>query len=176
MKKFIISAAILFVGLTTMAQDSFSKLEDMRDVTAMVMNQKMFKMLGKIDLDSNDPEMQSYINTVNSLDNIEVYSTKSNLAAEEMRSTFKNYLGSANLEELMRVKDDGKNVKFYYKPGKSDDFVSQFLMFMDGTQSDDDTVIIKITGDINLKDIGKIASSINFAGSNELKNLKTRTR
>ncbi len=173
MKNLIISTVILFMSLTAVAQDNFAKFEDMQDVSAMVMNQKMFKMLGKIDLDSKDPEMQSYIKMVNSLDNIEVYSTKSNLAAKQMKGEFDNYLNSANLEELMRVKDDGKNVKFFYKPGKSDDFVSQFLMFMDGTSGDDDTVIIKITGDISLKDIGKIASTINFSGSEELKNLKT---
>jgi hypothetical protein len=45
-------------------------------------------------------------------------------------------------------------------------------MFIDGVNNSDDTVIAKITGNINLKEIGKIASSINFSGSEELKNVK----
>ena len=72
----------------------------------------------------------------------------------------------------MQVKDEGKNVNFYYKPGKSDNFVSEFVMFLDGVSSKEDTVLIRITGDINLKEIGKIANSINFKGSEQLKNVK----
>ena len=45
-------------------------------------------------------------------------------------------------------------------------------MFIDGETNDDDTVLIKITGNIDLKEIGKIANSINFKGSDELKNVK----
>ena len=47
----------------------------MKDVTSLVMNQKMFKLLGKMDLDSNDPEMKNYIDMVNSLEDIKLFST-----------------------------------------------------------------------------------------------------
>ncbi|MAW94740.1 MULTISPECIES: DUF4252 domain-containing protein [unclassified Leeuwenhoekiella] len=170
MRKLVITILLVSLSLTGFSQ-SFEKFEDMKDVTAMVMNQKMFKLLGKMDLDSKDPEMKNYINMVNSLKEIQVYATKNSSAASMMKSEFNAYKGSQKLEQLMRVKDDGKNVNFYYKPGKSEDFVSEFLMFLNG-EGDEDTVIIKITGDIDLKEIGKIASSINFEGSEELKNVK----
>ena len=170
MNKLVITILLVSVSLTGFSQ-SFEKFEDMKDVTAMVINQKMFKLLGKMDLDSKDPEMKNYINMVNSLKDIQVYTTKNPSAASMMKSEFNAYKGAQKLEQLMRVKDDGKNVNFYYKPGKSDDFVSEFLMFLNGA-GDEDTVIIKITGDIDLKEIGKIASSINFEGSEELKNVK----
>ena len=170
MRKLVITILLVSVSLTGFSQN-FEKFEDMKDVTAMVMNQKMFKLLGKMDLDSKDPEMKNYINMVNSLKEIQVYATKNPSAAGMMKSEFNAYRSSQKLEQLMRVKDDGKNVNFYYKPGKSEDFVSEFLMFLNGT-GDEDTVIIKITGDIDLKEIGKIASSINFEGSEELKNVK----
>lgn len=163
---------VLCLSITAFAQSGFDKFEDMKDVSAMIVTPKMFKLLGKIDLDSKDPEMQNYINMVNNLEDIKVFSTKSDATAKLMKSEFNSYLSSAKLEQLMRVKDDGKNVRFYYKPGKSEDFVKEFVMFMDGTAGKDDTVIIKITGDIDLKEIGKIASSINFSGSEELKNVK----
>ncbi|WP_416442259.1 DUF4252 domain-containing protein [Leeuwenhoekiella sp. A16] len=172
MKKLIISTIVLCLSITAFAQSGFDKFEDMKDVSAMIVTPKMFKLLGKIDLDSKDPEMQNYINMVNNLEDIKVFSTKSDATAKLMKSEFNSYLSSAKLEQLMRVKDDGKNVRFYYKPGKNDDFVKEFVMFMDGTAVKDDTVIIKITGDIDLKEIGKIASSINFSGSEELKNVK----
>lgn len=172
MNKLVITLMLVGLSFTTFAQKSFDQFENMKDVTAMVMNQKMFKLLAKMDLDSKDPEMKSYIDMVNSLEDIKVFSTKSTYAAKQMRGEFTTYKTSQGLEQLMSVKDDGKNVNFYYKPGKSDDFVSEFLMFIDGENNNDDTVLIKITGDIDLKEIGKIASSINFKGSEELNNVK----
>lgn len=172
MTKIIISALVFLMGLTVQAQDPFQKFEDMQDVASIVVNQKMLKMLSQFDLDIDDPEMKSYVDLVNSLDDITFYSTKNTNTAKLMRTEFNKYLSMAKLDELMRVKDDGKNVQFYAKPGKSDDYVSEFVMFIDGINSSDDTVIAKITGNINLKEIGKIASSINFSGSEELKNVK----
>ncbi|MDP5044938.1 MULTISPECIES: DUF4252 domain-containing protein [unclassified Leeuwenhoekiella] len=172
MNKLVITLMFVGLSLTAFAQKNFDKFEDMKDVTSMVMNQKMFKLLGQMDLDSKDPEMKSYIEMVNSLEDIKVFTTKNISAAQQMKGEFKSYLTSANLQQLMQVKDDGKNVNFYYKPGKSENFVSEFVMFLDGMSTKDDTVLIRITGDINLKEIGKIANSINFKGSEELKNVK----
>jgi hypothetical protein len=160
------------MGLTAQAQDPFQKFEDMQNVASIVVNQKMLKMLSQFDLNTDDPEMKNYVDLVNSLNDIKFYSTKDTDTAKLMRTEFNKYLGMAKLDELMRVKDDGKNVQFYAKPGKSDDYVSEFVMFIDGINNADDTVIAKITGNINLKEIGKIASSINFSGSEELKNVK----
>lgn len=174
MKKLIMSIAILGLSLSSFAQGNFDKFETNRDITSMVINQKMFKLLGKMDLDSKDPEMKGYIDMVNSLQDIKVFSTNSTEASKLMQAQFNSYLTSAKLEQLMQVKDDGKNVRFYFKPGKSEDFVNEFVMFLDGTQGKDETVIIKITGDIDLKQIGKFANSINFSGSEQLKNVKVK--
>ncbi len=164
---------VLCFSATAFAQDNFDKFEDMKGVTSMVMTPKMFKLLGKVDLNSSDPEMQNYIDLVNNLDNIKMYTSTDENVSQQMRTDVKSYLGSANLEELMRVKDDGKNVKFYYKPGKNDDYVREFMMFLDGDlDGDKRTVIIKITGDIDLKQISKLAKDINFPGGEELKNVK----
>ena len=172
MTKILISVLVFLMGLTAQAQDPFQKFEDMQNVASIVVNQKMLKMLSQFDLDTDDPEMKNYVDLVNSLNDIKFYSTNDTNTAKLMRVEFNKYLSMAKLDELMRVKDDGKDVQFYAKPGKSDDYVSEFVMFIDGINNNDDTVIAKITGNINLKEIGKIASSINFSGSEELKNVK----
>ncbi|WP_031425783.1 DUF4252 domain-containing protein [Flavimarina sp. Hel_I_48] len=174
MTKILISALVFLMGFAAQAQDPFQRFEDMQDVASIVVNQKMFKMLSQFNLDTDDPEMKSYIELVNSLDDIKFYSTKDANTAKLMRTEFDKYLGMAKLEELMRVKDDGKNVQFYVKPGKSDEYAREFLMFIDGINGSEDTVIAKITGNIDLREIGKIASSINFSGSEELKNVKIK--
>ena len=83
-----------------------------------------------------------------------------------------NYISSSNLEELLRATDDGKNVKFYYKPGSNDDYVKEFVMFLNGDiDGEDRTVFFQVTGNIDLKQISKLAQELNFKGSEALKDV-----
>jgi hypothetical protein len=79
---------------------------------------------------------------------------------------------SPGLSELMRVKDDGKNIKFYSKEGKNDNYVSELLMHLTGNiDGEERTIIMSITGNIDLKKISKLTSDLNMPGSEELKNI-----
>lgn len=173
MKKLILILTVALMTQMAFAQDTFDKFESMRGVKSLVVNQKMFKLLSKVDLNSDDPDMQAYLNLVENMENVKVFETSDGGVAGQMRDAMTGYISGGNLEELMRAKDDGKNVKFYYKPGKSEDFVSEFLMFLDGDiEGKQRTVIFKVTGDIDLKQISKLAKDLDFAGSDELKNVK----
>ena len=82
MNKLVITLILVGFSFTAFAQKNFEKFEDMQGVTSMVMNQKMFKLLSDMDLDSKDPEMKSYIEMVNSLQDIKVFTTKNANAAQ----------------------------------------------------------------------------------------------
>lgn len=169
MKKLIITSLTLFVSLMTFGQGNLDKYGDMKGVTSLEMTANMFKLLSKIDLNSSDPEMQDYIKLVENLDDIKMYTTTQDDLASQLRTDVTTYLGTANLEELMRVRDDGKNVNFYYKPGTNDEYVREFLMLVDGDlDGEERTVVIRITGDISLAQISKLANKINFPGGKEL--------
>ena len=173
MKKLIITVAIAAMTYTAVSAQNFDRFEDVKGVSSMVMNQKMFKLLGKVDLNSSDPEMQEYINLVNNLKNIKVFTTTEKAVAVDMQSEMTLYLGTGGLEELMRVKEDDKNVKFYYKPGKNDNYVSEFVMFLKGDiEGEDRTVFFQVTGDLDLKQISKLAQDIDFKGSEALEEVK----
>ena len=175
MKKLIVALMVTVVSYSGMSQN-FDRFEDVSGVTSMVMSQKMFKLLGKVDLNSSDPEMQEYISLVNNLENVKMFSTEDKAVSQDMATEMSTYIASSKLEELMRVKEDDKNVKFYYKPGKSDDFVSEFVMFLNGPlEGKHRTVFFQVTGSIDLKQISKLAKDINFKGS-ELLNEVDKTK
>jgi hypothetical protein len=134
----------------------------------------MFKLLAKIDLESNDPETKEYLELVNNLENIKIYTTENVEVAKRMDAAVEKYLGkSKGLSELMRVKDDGKNIKFYSKEGSDENHVSELLMHLSGNvDGEDRTVIMSITGNIDLKKISKLTSDLNMPGSEELKNVE----
>ena len=84
---------------------------------------------------------------------------------------------SKGLSELMRVKDDGNNIKFYSKEGASENFVSELLMHLQGNVDGKNmTVIMSITGNIDLKQISKLTKDLNVPGSDALKDVEKRKK
>ena len=175
MKKLVILIAIVVAPMYMSAQDAFDSFEFEREVSSVVVTKNMFKLLSKLDLESNDIESKEYLELVNNLDNIKIYSTENKEVGERMDVAVATYLSqSSGLSELMRVKDSGKNIKFYSRNGKSDNYVSELLMHLTGNiDGDDRTIIMKITGNIDLKKISKLTSELNMPGSEELKNINS---
>ena len=99
-----------------------------------------------------------------------MFITEDKSIATEMSATVKRYLKSSSLEELMRVKDKDVNVKFYIKEGKKKDHVSELLMFVSGLDNVEmghngrklETVLVSLTGDIDLNKIGSITNKMDL--------------
>ncbi|MEW7290731.1 DUF4252 domain-containing protein [Aquimarina sp. 2304DJ70-9] len=175
MKKLTIVLILAVLPYVSNAQSYFDKYENMNDVTSMVMTSKMFKLLSKIDLESQDEETQQYLNLVENINNIKVFVTENKEVSNKMRSDVSSYLKNSSLDELMRIKsDDGENIKFYIKPGSDEDHVKELFMYLEGNDSKDgpETVILTITGNIDLKQVSKLANDLNIPGGKELKNVK----
>jgi hypothetical protein len=137
----------------------------------------MFKLMSKLDLDSEDEDVKAYLDLVENLDNIRIYTTESLEYGKQLQSDFDALKSRNSLEELMRVKSDGKNVNFYIKPGKSDDYVNQLLMFINSSDtSDTQAVLMLIEGNIDLKNISKLTTQMNIPGGESLKNLKNQKK
>lgn len=178
MKKITIILALAIMPMVSWAQNAFDSFEDEKDVTSVVVTKNMFKLLSKMDLNSTDPEAQAYLKMVNDLDNIKIFTTDNATVAQKMDAAVLKYVtGSKNLGELMRVKEDGKNIKFYSKEGKSENFVSELLMHLDGiVDGKPMTVIMSITGNIDLKQISKLTEDLKVPGSEELKNIDKKKK
>ena len=178
MKKIAIILALAIMPMVSWAQNAFDSFENEKDVTSVVVTKNMFKLLSKMDLNSSDPEAQAYLKMVNDLDNIKIFTTENPAMAQKMDAAVSKYVaGSRNLGELMRVKDDGKNIKFYSKDGKNENYVSELLMHLDGiVDGKPMTVIMSITGNIDLKQISKLTEDLKVPGSDQLKNIDKKKK
>ncbi|AXT59025.1 DUF4252 domain-containing protein [Aquimarina sp. AD10] len=175
MKKLAIILVLAVLPYVSNAQSYFDKYENMSDVTSMVITNKMFKLLSKIDFESSDKETQEYLNLVENINNIKVFITDNKEISQKMQGDVGNYLKSSSLDELMRVKsDDGENIKFYIKPGSTDDYVSELFMYLEGNDKKDgpESIILTITGKIDLRQVSKLADDLNIPGGKELKKVK----
>jgi hypothetical protein len=173
MKKIALLFAIITIPLATFAQGSFDSFENEKDVTSVVVTKNMFKLLSKMDLNSNDPEVEDYLKMVDNLETIKIFTTDNPEVAARMSAKVNEYVSSNNeLSELMRVKDDGKNIRFYSKQGTTDTLVSELLMHLDGlVEGKAMTVVMSITGAIDLKQIGKLTQELKVPGSEQLKKI-----
>lgn len=173
-------AVVLLLPLSSFAQDVFEKYSDDPNVTYVNIKPKMFQMLAKMDIDTDDPETQAYMDMVNSITSFKTIITDSKNIATDIAGWVKKR--SSSLEELMEVKDDGVVVKFYVKEGKDSDHVKELLMFVDGLsavtknadvningkQRNFESVIVALTGDIDLNQISKLTNKMNIPAGEHL--------
>lgn len=163
--KIILAAVIVMFGWVASAQSQFDKFEDIDGVTSVVVTQKAFSLMSKIGSESDDEYMQ----LIKNIESLKVFATESADVAKQMEAAAKSYLKTANLEELMRVKDGESNVTIYVKEGKSEDFVKELFMFVkDGDESSNESVIISLTGDIDLNQIAKLTEKMDLPGGEHL--------
>ena len=173
MKKLTLAVMAMLLSFATNAQ-SFDKYDDMKEVDAVVVTSKMFKLLTKIDLNADDPETQAYIDLIENLQEMRVYSATDAGVRKQMANDVASFIQKGGLEELMRVSEDGKTVKFYYKPGKNDDYISQLFMFMEGQEkSKPISVILNIIGQIDLSQVSKLANDYNIPGGEQLERVES---
>lgn len=172
MKKYLIITLLALLPLTALAQSVFDRFEDLEGVSSVIVNKNMFNLLGKMNIDSDDPEAKEFMEIAQSLSGLKVFATEDKAIAADMKATVDKYLRSASLEELMRVKDDETNVKFYIRSGKDEDHVSELLMFVTGIKNVDvemndkqrkiETVLLSLTGDIDLTKIGSLTQKMDL--------------
>ncbi|MCM4156498.1 DUF4252 domain-containing protein [Gramella sp. AN32] len=172
----LIIALLMSLAPFLMQSQNFEKYENMKDVDAMVMTSKMFKMLAKVELSEDNPEAQQYMKLIENLDRIQIYKSSNSEVRSQMATDVKSYLQKGSLEELMRVNEDGKNIKFYTVSGKNDNYVKELFMYLDGeTDGKPMSVILSITGDIDLSQLSKLTADLKVPGAEELKNANKKS-
>ncbi len=168
MKKFAITLVLVLMSSPFFAQGAFDKFDGQDDVTSIIVNKKMFDLMSKVKMDSSDKEAQQYLNLIKKLDNLKVFTTKSTRVENEMKATADKYIKTSGLEELMRVTENGRNIKIMVKSGAKDTQVRELLMFIEGSKGDD-TVLMSLTGDFDLNEISVLTDKMRFPGGDDLK-------
>ena len=168
MRKFIITVVLVLVSNTFFGQSVFDKFDGQDDVTSIIVNKKMFELMSKVKMDATDKQAQQYLNLIKKLDNLKVFTTKSTRVENEMKAAADKYIKSSGLEELMRVNENGRNIKILVKSGASDSQVKELLMFIEGAKNDD-TVLMSLTGDFDLNEISVLTDKMRIPGGDDLK-------
>ncbi|WP_282133728.1 DUF4252 domain-containing protein [Cellulophaga baltica] len=170
MKTISLFLVIAILPLFGFSQSIFDKYEDMDRVSSVIVNKSMINFVSSLGIDEHDQEAKDFMDIAKGVKSLKVFMTEDKTASLEMGSTVKKYLKSSKMEELMRVKDEDVNVKFYIREGRDSDHVKELLMFVTGIGNvktdlngrNIETVLVSITGDIDLNKIGALTNKMNL--------------
>ncbi|MDO5969830.1 DUF4252 domain-containing protein [Flavivirga aquimarina] len=179
-KVIVLISALMLLPLMGMAQNIFDKYSDNSDVTYVSIKPKMFQMIAKMGINVEDAEAKAYMDMVKSITSFKTIVTDNKAISGDIQKWVRSR--SSSLEELMEVKDDGTEVKFYVKEGKDSDHVKELLIFVNGIDKvmkgqgveingenrKIETVVVSLTGDINLNEISKLTDKMNIPGGKHL--------
>jgi hypothetical protein len=168
-KNIILGLLLSIAPFVTSAQSQFDRFEDIDGVSSVIVNRKAFELMSKIGSETDD----EYLNLIKNITNLKVFATEDSDVAKQMKAEAEKYIKSSRLEELMRVKDKDDNVKIYIKEGSNENYVKELFMFVNNVSGGDhETVIISLTGNIDLRQVSKLTEKMDLPGGDELKKVK----
>lgn len=165
MKKIFMTLVLVLAPAIFFGQSMFDKFDGPEEITTVVVNKKMFEMMGNVK--TNDKDAQQFLRLIKGLDNLRVFTTSDKKWSADMKATVDKHLKSNALEELMRVSDSGKNVKIYVKSGDTATKVKELLMFIE--DANNETVLLSLTGNFDMNDISALTEKMSLPGGEELK-------
>jgi hypothetical protein len=168
MRKIVLIILILLPTIF-FGQSVLDRFDGQEDITSIIVNKKMFELMSKMAVDS-EKESQQYQGLIKKLENLKVYSTTNKRATSQMKDAYGKYLKSGGLEELIRVNDNGGNLKIAVKSVSGDSKIKELLMFMEGSSDLNPTVLMSLTGSFDLNEISTLTDKMKIPRSEEFKN------
>ncbi len=166
MKRGLIIIGMFLLSIGLMAQGKvinkyFDKLENDENFTKVSVSQKMFSMFTELEAGS-DAE-QEFMQAVSKLKGLKVIMADSVANSAEMYKEAVADVNKSGYEELMSVKDADENMLFSII--EKDGIISELLMVAGGKKS---FVMLSLWGEIDLKNISKIAQEMRLEGMERL--------
>jgi hypothetical protein len=167
MKKVLTLVLVALLPILALAQNSaidqvFKKYGDRDGFTVVTISKGLLKMVANVDDDQESRDFLSRIHQIKVLA-LEEGNGEINLYDEVLSN-----LDKKDYEELMTVKNSGEEVLMLAK--KSGDILEELIILVGGNK---DNALVYISGKMNMKDLGKLSSSVNIegAGLDHLKDL-----
>lgn len=143
MKKYIIMALLGLVGTTANAQkEVFQKYQDKDGVTTVHVPKFLMRMAGRF-----DNEAKKLTDRIN---DIRIMSCENSNMAKKIKQDALAAYRSLGYEEMLRVKEDGEQIRIYQRTLKNGK--NEFALLAE----DEELAIINVTGHLSIDDMKNI--------------------
>jgi hypothetical protein len=175
MKKIAVGFVMLLLSTAAFSQGDaitkfFAKYQDDETFSQVTVSSKMFSLL--MDMKVDDAEDQQVIDAVSKLKGLRILGKDDTREGRALYKEALSLLPSKDYEELMSIRDDDKDMKFFIRSGTAGK-IAELVMVMGGN---DDFMVLSLFGEIDLKAIGKIGSKMDIHGLDHLNKLDERKR
>ena len=166
MKKLLVTITILMASVATYAQGTvvnkyFNQLAGDDKLTKVSISSKMFSLFTELEAGSEAEE--EFLKAVSKLKGLKIIASDSIGNAAKMYAQALKDVDAAGYDELMSVQDAEENMKFSIK--ESGGKIEELLMVVGGKKR---FVLLSLYGEIDLKNISKIAKGMNVGGLENL--------
>ncbi|MFY0606292.1 MAG: DUF4252 domain-containing protein [Cyclobacteriaceae bacterium] len=169
MKKQLLIVLISFASTAVFAQGTvigkyFDQLATNEQFTKVSVSSKMFSLF--TDLETGSEQEEEFLKAVSKLKGLKIIVADSISNSASMYKQASADISSAGYDELMSVMDAEENMKFSIK--EKNGVISELIMVVGGNEK---FVLLSLFGEIDLKNISKIASAMRVDGLEQLKKL-----
>jgi hypothetical protein len=171
MKKIVVGFAMMLISVAAFSQGDaitkfFAKYQDDETFSQVTISSKMFSLL--MDMQVENTQDQEIIDAISKLKGLRVLGKDHTRDGRTLYKEALSLLPTKDYEELMSVRDEDKDMKFFIRSGPSAGKIAELVMVMGGN---DDFMVLSLFGEIDLKAIGKIGSKMDISGLDHLNKL-----
>lgn len=167
----MVGAVFMVITAAAFAQDNaiakfFTKYQDDETFSQVTISSKMFSLIA--DMDIQNAEDKEIVDAIAKLKGLRILGKDDTRDGRTLYKEALSLLPAKDYEELMSIRDDDKDMKFFIRAGSGAGKIAELVMVMGGL---DDFMVLTLFGDIDLKQIGKIGSKMDIDGLDHLHKL-----
>ena len=166
--------ATMFFPAIMLGQSGFDKLYNKyageEGFTSINIAPELFSFFSSIDVSDSSEDVKSAQDAIEQLSGLKmlVYEKPIEGVTIDFFSEIKKNIDISSYTELMSVKDSESDIKFLAQKN-SNNRLSELLMII---SSEDEVLIMSMTGDIDLNTVSKLANTFNVDGMENLEKLE----
>lgn len=169
--RYILIIGLFLVSNGFFAQSAFDKYEGQEGITSILVTKKMFQMMASVKVEASNGETQQYQDLIKKLDSLKVFTTTNTKISADMKLATEKYSKTVGFEELLRVNDGKKHTRILVKSGTTNSQPKELLMFIEGANQENKTVLMLVVGNFNINEISVLIDKMKIPGSDELRNV-----
>ena len=150
------------------AQDAiskfFSKYQTDESFSSVTVSSKMFSLF--TNMDAETPEDKEVLEAISKLKGLKILAKEDARNARELYKEAFVLIPIKEYEELMSVRNEDKDIKFYIKENAGK--ISELLMVMGGNEQ---FMVMSLFGEIDLKQISRIGKKMDVKGLEHLEKM-----
>lgn len=167
--KIILTAALILSTWISQAQNQYKLLENLKHTTETVITPEMFELIADIDYESEEESVNALDNLITSLSEIRIYMTEDKESASKINQFFTTHVETKNMTKLMHVKEENEFFSFHILRDKENKVKDLVLLVNEMGDTMQETVLILISGNLDMKQIGKLTDFMDMPGGDQLK-------